>query len=189
MPVDDKMAGWWEAYHPFAVGFFCMCLSFIGNRLVQFPSFSSVENILDAVITLSSVTVGFAGVLLAILFSIRNSESISILFRTVAKTRLQSYFRQVIVSSFALLVVSALLHNHDSIGDLFRHIGFTVNPADLVLFFWFGLVFFVIAAAYRIVSIMMYIIFNDDVETPRVHELDSESKKELKSKYSKNPSR
>jgi len=145
-------------------------------------SISSFEKILDTTITLSSIIVGFVGVLLGLLFSIRNTEIVDLLFKRKSKYVLKSYFRNNILSGILLVLVSLALYFNEFIGRI------NIVVKYIVYGVWGFLLVYTIASAYRITDIIMFILFCDEENEnsePEPVIMDEERKRELKNRYSR----
>lgn len=135
-----------ERLYPYGVG-----LSGLGASVICGLCFtnSGFTDVLNASITFSSILVGFIGALLAILVSIRDSEIIGYIFSVIDKDIFHSYFREAIVSGVVTVISSALLF---------------VAQGDLRLWggrLWLGIVLFFMCASYRVINILLAIVFKD----------------------------
>lgn len=186
--ISDNLFWFTEKYLPYILGvlgalFMGWCS--LGGKI---NNNNSLEKILDSTITFSSITVGFVGALLGILFSIRNTEIIDLLFESREKDTLKKYFRQNIVSGIILVVVSMTLYVKDGIDNIIAINIEKLKPSSIFFIMWGFLLFYMLASTYRITSIMMHIIFSDgkvENKEPEPVIMDEDSKKKLKEQYKK----
>lgn len=133
---------------------------------------TAFDSILSSIIGFSSVAIGFAGVLLAVLFSIKNdSAAIESLFECCKKERLKEYFKCNILSLMALILVSMLMYLRSFL------------PCLSVFFsIWIFLLVFGLSSTYRLISLMMHIVFNKDIKPtePASLTLNDDEKEQLR---------
>ncbi len=177
---NEKMLMNVERYGPWI-------FAFVGS-LVSIPIFNKYsleagfDKILDSSIMFSSIIVGFVGVLVGILFSLRDSELIQLFFetRTRGRERLKLYFKQNIISGILLVVFSMLLY-------LRAHLGSCVQMLALIT--WTFLLVFVFFSTYRIIDIIMHILFsaNDKNENQELEgiKMDNQKRLDLEERFKK----
>lgn len=153
----DKVKWFFERWLPVILGSLAACVSAHLVRQNGLSFYDDFAKILDSVITFSSIMVGFVGVLLGILFSIKDSVNIGLLFQRNERQTLLGFFKSSIVGGLALVVVSGLLYVHSHIDKVVHE-----SASRFLFYSWIFLVFYVFAATYRIIRIMMFMIFDDD---------------------------
>ena len=142
---------------------------------------SSAEKVLDATITFSSILVGFVGVLLGILFSIRHSETVSLLFESKNKEVLKGYFKRTIISGLLLVFASLFSYVNSCIID-------NVLAKKALYAVWGFLLMYTLTSTYRIIHIIMHILFSDNVNQnakPESLSMGEQERNDLKETFRK----
>lgn len=185
MKYNDKTKDYllWalEKYLPCFLGIVAFVTIIVSASKINISS-TSFERILDSTITLSSIIVGFVGVLLGLLFSIRNTEIVDLLFKKKSKNVLQSYFKSNILSGILLVLMSLILYLSDAITDI------SILAKHITHGIWGFLLIYTIASAYRIINIIMFILFCDEKnenKEPEPMKMDDKRKQDLKNRYSR----
>lgn len=144
-------------------------------------------NIINSIIVFTSIIVGFLGVLLGILFSLRNQYTINILFKNKTKDILRRYFIAPMITGVLSVFTGCLLFVNVGLDSMFDNVCYReLTMSDIALCLWIFLTTYMITSAYRIISIIMRIIFSNDEEIIREKvELDQMHKDKLKEKHSK----
>lgn len=180
--------GWLESHVPWLLGVIVSVLSLAYMAVNVVEPFAALTQMLDAAITFGSIIVGFVGALLAILVTVWDSDAIRTLFETWIRERLRSFFRGTIVGGFLLVTLSGILHLGSTINTVtWDGIG-GLAPFELLLGAWLGLSVYVLLSAYRIMSIMMHIIFNarqnENEELPGIT-MDPKRKEEFRERIAR----
>jgi hypothetical protein len=170
---------WWERYYPVVGAIVGSILVIVLHRAYPVWRLEGFDNVLGAVITFSSIAVGFMGTLLAILVSIRNSEVVNLIYSTVAKKMFMGYLRGSIVAGMATVILSSVLY-------LVRRgrLGFSITIIWAFFVSYFGL------SAYRIIDILLLIIFKDasaENRRPPGNMMPDHEAEELRRKYGAAP--
>ncbi len=171
--------------------FLFLCFLIVGvivQKQYRFDYNNNLINLVDSIITFSAIIVGFVGVLLAVLFSIRNTEIISLLFERKEKKVLKGYFTSTILSGLFLVVISSLLFLKDYIDSVITADMLGLNFSNWIFAFWLALIAFLFGATYRIINIMMHIVFSDgSIQNKELEgiELEETKKRDLKSRLKK----
>lgn len=176
-----------ERWTPWVLAGFGIVVSLWLHHLGYLAHFMKAESLVDAMVTFASIIVGFVGVLLGILMSIKNDAAVAELFRSKGRKVLRVYFREAIISGMLLVVVSAILGLGTYLDMVIPHSG-AYSPSTVLLVIWMGLSIYVFPANYRIVSVMMYIIFHSDEnenKKPDPMVMDEKEKEALKSQFRK----
>ncbi|NNG67734.1 hypothetical protein [Caldanaerobacter subterraneus] len=179
----------YEKYWPLFLSLIIAFLFFviIPNK-IKIPQ--NFDNFLTAAITFISIILGFLGVALTIILSIRNTELMEFIFQNTSKERLKNYFKNPIISGFFDVIVTIGLYFFDIYKDytITTKLGITVGKCILIL--WIFLSMYFLFSSYRIIDIVMIIIFKDPKETQKrlpSEKIDPEDEKELKNKSPKFP--
>lgn len=145
---------WWEECHPLLIALIITVLLVVFARWCDIYFSCNIKNyekILDASITFSSIVVGFVGVLLGILISIKETKIVQTLFTKIRKQLLVRYFKESIFSGIAVIVTSSSLYLIQN--EIW---------SKLIFYIWiFTLIYFMLSS-YRIIDILFMIIFQDN---------------------------
>lgn len=177
-----------ESIYPFCLA---IVISGLSHAFLDCASFGdSFDNILNGAIVFSSIIVGFLGTLLAILFSIKNTELVRYIFNHTKKRVFLKYFRNTILSGLAIVIISSLLFLGTSIPDI-NIKNLNISSFKYLFTIWIFLCMYFVLASYRIVNIIMLIIFKDEKASekkPDGKQLSDDEAKQLKEKLSNNKS-
>ncbi|MGG4111254.1 hypothetical protein ABEV76_11375 [Bacillus subtilis] len=134
------------------------------------PTIEGFDNVLDGLISFSSIVLGFIAALLAIILSISRSPVMTHLYNYTAsgsnddgKTLLFGYFRSSLFSGFATVIVSIymfIVSNKQEI-DYFD---------KMTTYLWIGITVFFVCTSYRIVSILMFTLFKHESQQANSYE-------------------
>lgn len=165
-----------EQYLPLILTIIVIVLCLVISGLYNFDfSDPAYDKILDATINCTSILIGFVGVLIGVLFSIRYSKLIVTLFKQGADVKLKQYFLKSIISGVMLVVISAFLY--------LRYI----QPINIAIRYlvtiWCGLLVYSGACYYRIIKLMIQIVFNHNEYDFNFS--DTEDAKVARQKYTK----
>lgn len=144
----------------------CLCASFVfvvTTMLVTWikPVFNdSFDKIVDLTVNFTSVLIGFVGVLIGLLFSIRDYDLVKKLFEHKRQTILKRYFTSVILAGLLVLVLSAFLYLRDEILCLSGKR--TIVEGLFIL--WCAQVGYMLGSGGRVVMIMLNIVFKAEKE-------------------------
>lgn len=161
---------------------FILSMSLIRNYIPE-----QFDKILDASINFSSILTGFIGALIAILFSIKDTDLMKYLFENTKKRILLHYFKNAILTGILIVVFSAILYLRTKFINI-TIMGITINTIILSVSIWIFLVVYFVLASYRIIDIMMTIIFKDPKsiqDRMKGNEISSQDDKELKKLFGK----
>ena len=159
-------------------------LSIIGSILIliisnKYGLGEVFYRVLDAATVFSSITVGFMGALLGILYSMSNTDLIQGLFEyREDKKLLKSYFFRCIIAGILLAAVSTILYLKNYI-----HLVLLI----VIILLWGFLLVYTFTCTYRILNIMLHIIFVENknkIERPMPMKQSDEKREELKEKFS-----
>jgi len=156
---EVKVSAFERVYPLVAFFIFLAAAIFITHRCPVSIDEEAFANALSSTITWASVLLGFIGVLLGILFSLLNTELIQMLFKHATREVLKQYFSEALIGGILLIAVSMLLF-------IFNH--------QMLLSLWISAIIYKLLCSYRIISIMMHILFyqknrgkNEDVVMPQ----------------------
>lgn len=123
-----------------------------------------LNDLLNVVITFSSILIGFIGVLLGLLFSLRDSKIVEILFRYTTRYILKHYFMRTLISGTVVVGISILLYVRNLINfDILSNI----TLIDILGSLWLASLIHLVFATYILIDIIMYIVFSEDTEQNR----------------------
>nr|WP_307991420.1 hypothetical protein [uncultured Niameybacter sp.] len=164
-----------------------ICTVIISTRGFMVGIDQYLNDLLNAVITLSSILIGFIGVLLGLLFSLRNSKIVELLFQYTTKEILKSYFKRAILSGTIIVGISILLYVRELINF---NILTCITVVDILGSLWCANLVHLMLATYILIDIIMHIVFDAEVveSSNGVQEQKDYSKLEQKYADKKNDS-
>lgn len=136
------------------------------------------DNLLTAVTTFSSILLGFLSVSLTILLSIKNSELIKYIFKFTNREKLKRYFQVPIVIGFLYILLTISLYFYE------KYVQLTIGK--MVLCLWISIGIYFLSSSYRVIDIVLSIVFKDPHATekrPESKAIDPTREQELKEKY------
>jgi len=171
-----------EKWHPLLFSVIVFIALFFAPSCAFPPYDTAFDNVIGAVVTSSSILIGFVGVLLSLLIGVKETPLIISLFEIKGASLLRKYFAQSILSGFFLLVLSVILYLRDWIVAISS--GFEFDAYSFLVSLWVSLIIFVVLAACRIINIMMIILFKSN-RMPKIDsiEMDENEAKQLQEKY------
>lgn len=176
-----------EKWYPLVISVLITLVAFIALP-PEIKVSENFDNFLAAVITFGSIILGFLGVVLSILLSIRNTELVEYIFRSVSREILKGYFKKPIIAGFFAIIVVISLYFFDSYSSvaiiISKNLNITLGKCVISLGIFLNSYFMI--SSYRIIDIMMYIIFKEPEATenmPRGKKIDPVREQELKEKY------
>lgn len=113
---------------------------------------SNFEKILDAVITFTSIIIGFLGALLGILFTVKDTEIVKELFKK-HRSAMKYFFNEALITGFLLILLSAVFYIYKD------------NTSEYVKYMfcaWIGFVSLFVTSSYRVITSLMSLLFNSD---------------------------
>lgn len=169
-----------ESWYPFLIGVAMVVLALYFKINHQIKNF---DNVLDTIITFSSIVTGFLAALLGILVSIKDSDIVKAIFRSKEKLTLKYFFYETFTLGFALVLTSGVMH---------VLIGYGFKATILVFYFWFFITFWFFPSTYRIVSILLSILFKannkSNNDRPESNNLSEKDRDKIKHKFTKKTS-
>jgi len=161
----DKINCIIEIWYPFA---FSVISLIIYLFLFKTNILDDKDNILNAVVSFSSILIGFIGTLIALLFSLENNLIAKFIFEDEHyKNLMKKYVVKSIRSGFILIVSSLALFFRNTISSLnfininIQPLNFTITFLYIIKLIWvFYLPYFGLSS-YRIISIITRIAFNN----------------------------
>lgn len=172
--TKDKAYAWFEQRGPIcAAVIFTVITLYIRHK---FSLSTGFDKVLDATVVFSSIMVGFIGVLMGVLFSIRDTELIKLFFKSRAVNVLKKYFYESIVSSISLVTFSIILYlrNHMSIFEI------------LIYGIWSFLLMFTFLSFVRIIHIIFHIVFSEETDEQNNEiNMEESDKNEFRKRMSK----
>lgn len=141
-----KLAGYAERLYPSLLAWVITTVVFVFRI---FPIDKGLDNVLNSAITFSSIVIGFLGALMAILANLGKSGLIQLVNRFAGEDILFKYIRRTIQTGFVVLITSGCL--------------FVLNGMieKVVFIFWMWFVTYFFFSSYRIISLLMNLVFVD----------------------------
>jgi len=148
----------WEKAMPFTVSIFIgLLLGFMLSR-GTITYIEQIDNLVDVGVTFSSTLLGFLGVLIGILFTIRETKTGTILFNLEKFAILKEYLKTSIESGFYTLAFTVFLNLYS--WECIEQIFLNLSPNDVVIILWTMIAGYFIASSWRVMSIMIAILFS-----------------------------
>jgi len=175
----NRLGMYWEKYYPLILSIMFTSFLFLFFDISSLPT--NFEKILDVVITFVSIILGFLGVLMSILLTLRDTKLLEEIFKKIDQNLFKGYFSKSIIDGF-LLVILSLLFFFPTLTSKISSFNTKVN--FLLLIWIFSLLYFIISS-YRIIDIMMVLIFKEHNFIDKKQELETLSDEKIK-KLNKN---
>lgn len=143
-----------------------------------------LDNLLSNVITFSSIIIGFVGVLLAVLFSLRATNTVELLFKNKKQEDLKRYFTRSIASGVFVVCISICLYLRKM---FYIYIIKDITITRVLGAMWGATIVYLILATYILLDIIMCVIFTDT----GTHGIDkkkvkNQARADMEKKYSMN---
>lgn len=141
---------------------------------------SNINDIIDGIVTLDSIIIGFIGAIIPVILSMKNESK---LVRYVFDRDTDNLFRKYISATICVglidVCVSLAIYARDIITNRFAQVSIRV------LFLYFFVLF--LLCTYRSMTCMLRLLFSDDkkIETEVSRKLEEEKKSELWNKRGK----
>lgn len=176
----DRILGFLERFCPSIISIVFTSLIVMNVELTNLPP--KFDNILNGVITFSSILIGFIGVLISILLTIKDSNLIRELFKKVQGKILKKYFKFSLISGFLVVLFSLILYFNNRPIFIYKE-----KQIDISIILWTLFLSYFAMSSLRIIDIMMHIIFKDhNIEIiPKGEKLSEEKSDALKEKLRK----
>lgn len=175
MSIKDKICSWAERYLPIVLCVFFAVVYIVLSQWIHFDfKDAAYDKILDATINFTSIIIGFIGVLIGIIFSIRDSGIVNYLLSKNGDKKLKRYFLSAIAAGIALIVISTILYLRNEI--------FIDSVLRIFIAIWCGCMVYSIACYWRIISIMIQIIFLKD-KKPINYDFSNSKASQIKEKF------
>lgn len=168
----------WEECYPY----FFAILSSIMYGLFKFNIKDDIGTILNAIISFSSIILGFIGVLLALMFSLNDNPIVKYIFENSHyKKLMKRYFKVSITSGFISIALTVLMFLRITIMNI--DISF-VNMKLIIYILKIGWVFFAVyfpLSSYRLISIILKIAFIQNQSDETINQdMDFDQEKDIK---------
>lgn len=172
--MKNKVFAFFEKWIPFAALIVITIVHrYIDTKYNIIITNETYDKILDAMITFFSIMLGFVGVLIGILFSIRNTKLVKMLFAHKSREKLKWYFSEAFLSGFLFIILSVLMYAKNEV----------IFMNELVSF-WVGLILYSLLCNCRIIKIIMNIVFFDEEkQQEKKDKMDEFQKNKLMDKY------
>ncbi|NUK30997.1 hypothetical protein HT574_13145 [Parageobacillus sp. VR-IP] len=121
----------------------------IYNQHITFNIIPKIEPVLNSVVTVSSIVIGFLAAMVSILIAITNSKVMKRIREGKAEHLLTCYIREAIISGILLALGSTIAY-------LF--VDYDGKKADLIFSVWFFMVIHFLLSSFRILNIMLNIL-------------------------------
>jgi chromate transport protein ChrA len=163
------MAGFWiERIYPYIVAVVFGGIVYALNW--ELEDVTNFSNVLNAIVTVSSIIIGFLGTMASVLISLTNSKVMDKIRKKKAEKVLAGYIKISIVAGLLLALYSLAL-------NLFEN--YTGKGSDWMLIALVVLTSFFLLSSYRIFHVLLNILTSVLMEGASVH-LDTKEESSLK---------
>lgn len=168
-----------EKWYPRILGSLTFIVTiYMNNKININITTGTFDKILDSIINFTSILIGFIGVLIGILFSIKDEVLVVKLFNHKSKEKLKQYFIESFISGIFLILMSIVLYLLIDISAL--------NINYLLSSIWGGLITYTMCCSHRIIRIMILIVFNKSNQNSAAKDsMNIEEKKQLQERHKK----
>ncbi len=143
-----------------------------------------IESVINNLIVFVSIIIGFLGVLLGVLLSLKNEKIIVLLFELREKDVLKHYFITPLISGSVSVLLGCVLFFRKIIDDCTNDIYGNLSVSECSVIIWLFLLSITIFSSYRLVDIMFELIFSKKVQERKYINESEEKAKELENRYS-----
>lgn len=171
-----KVGYWVERGYPYILGVAAVlgCLACDFDVRTNF----NYKEVLNGLITLGSIIIGFLGAILPAVLSMKNeSKFVRYVFEHDTENLFAKYLRATITLGFSDILITLVMHIRNSLPLVAR---------DVLYYLWMFTTIAFIAVTYRSMSHMITLVFSRDDEDIRDFEerkISDERKRELEDKY------
>lgn len=164
-----------ERFYPYILG---AVVVLVTKKLdINLLESNGLPNALDAVISMSTLIIGFLGTLIPIIIGLKSeSEFVKKILENDENRLFQSYMRSTVLFGIVLILITIVLYFNDSISNEWLR--------DNIFHIWVGGLIIFSAQTYRSMSFSLQLIFKSGSKVPQNPETiipeDTESEKEYK---------
>lgn len=157
--MRDRIGAFFENYYP--VGFAGIGLFIFYN--LDYEVIQSADGFVNAIISFSSILIGFLGVVIALLYSIKQENFLKLILKNrYYKKKLQKYCNTALFSGFIVVIFSLMMLGKMTIKLNGPHIIFEIlemiKYAEV-----FSLIYFIMAS-FRVIRFILKCVFLNGVE-------------------------
>lgn len=142
-----------EKWYPFVVSVFVGMIYMVLNPEIK----DDPDTILNMIINVVSILIGFLSALLALLLSLSTNIIVKEIFKGSHYKRLmRKYFEKSICAGFVLIALTTMLLLRKTISE------WNISIIRWIEIFWVVMTMFFFTSAFRVIFIVMKIVFFDD---------------------------
>ncbi len=143
-----------EKGYPFVISMIVGVIYLILNPNIK----DDIDTILNSVINVVSILIGFLSALLALLLSLNTNIIVKEIFeRNHYKKLMRKYFQVSISSGFILIALTIMLFLRRTISE------WNLSFIKIIKVLWVFMTIFFFTSAFRVIFIVMKIVFFDDI--------------------------
>lgn len=158
----DPIISIFEQWYPFVIGVLITGIIF---TLDIFPDKIVINNyVLNAIVSLTSILLGFLGVFIALIFSIMNFQVVEIVFKEEHfRIRLRNFFMRACRSGFCLLFSTIMLYFDNSIYKFasIQILNMKITLYSIIKYLWCFLIIYFCLSTYQVISIVIKMAFTE----------------------------
>lgn len=148
---------------PYIISLIFLVIAFLLDWTYKFNNY---EKLLDSIITFSSIILGFIGVLLGILITIKDTKIMKGIYENNYQNSLKNYFYESIFFGFIVVVISTVMY-----------LSIDYQYKIFVFYIWLFVISMFLLSSFRLITTLMEILFKSNLEDYS-NDFDSVSKGE-----------
>lgn len=176
----NRIKYYFERLYPYL---FSLVLTFMAYKnSMQFFDNSDFKEVLNGVITLTSIILGFLGAIMPVIFSMKNeSKFVQYVFQNDKNHLFESYLKATVFLGIVDATITLIMHVRDSLSD---------SSEEKLYYLWIFLTLAFLNATYRSMTYTIKLVFprenlDNQCETDCIREKSNEEL-ELEKKYNMN---
>lgn len=177
----ERLKYYCEKFYPY---FFSFILTFMAYKhSIQFFENPNFKEILNGVVTLTSIILGFLGAIMPVIFSMKNeSKFVQYVFQNDKNHLFESYLKATVFLGIMDATITLIMHVRDSL---------TEPSKEKLYYLWIFLTLAFLGATYRSMTCTIKLVFPRDDFDDQCEENSNSRKKsdeelELERKYNMN---
>lgn len=172
----------YEHWYPFV---YSITVVLMYNIFLNPVYIQNAADVLNSVISIASILIGFLGVIITLLFGQIKTTIIDTAFRLPQyKKALEVYFRRSFQAGFLMIFLSICMFFKSEIIQLLVAESKKIEINTIINSIWLWILLYFLLASYRVISISMRMIFLSIEDNKDEYTLDDETRRRLRDKYS-----
>lgn len=172
----SRIGYWAERGYPYAFGGVAVLTCLVCN--INISNSNNYKELLNGLITLGSIIIGFLGAILPTVLGLRNeSKFVKYVFRYDTENLFAKYLKATIFLGLSDILISLVMHVRNS---------FSLVARNVLYYLWIFISITFIVATYRSMSHMIALVFfneKEEIENFEKSKVSSERKREIEDEY------